>query len=147
MPRTLTPEKHEYLRRWMDALVAAGMYRQLYNNAWSSPMSLVLKANGDYRPVGDYRLVNEQCEVDAGPMANVRQKMSTFAGCRYFGVFDLENGYMQGQIDELGTQVYAVALRDGVYGPLRVPYGITNACGEFTRACPSPSSDIIPRQQ
>jgi hypothetical protein len=48
---------------------------------------LVLKANGDYRPVGDYRLVNEQCEVDAGPMANVRQKMSTFAGCRYFAGF------------------------------------------------------------
>jgi len=142
MPRTLTPEKHEYLHRWMQALVDAGMYRQLFNNAWSSPMSLVSKANGEYRPVGDYRAVNEQCEVDAGPMANVRQKMSMFNGCRYFAVFDMENGYLQGLIDDLGTQVYAVALREGVFGPLRVPYGITNACRWFQNAVADMVKDI-----
>jgi hypothetical protein len=46
----------------------------------------------------------------------------------------MENGYMQGLIDELGTQVFAVALREGVFGPLRVPYGITNACRWFQNA-------------
>jgi len=99
MPRRFPKEKREYLWKWMQALVAAGMYKQLFNNAWSTPMNIVPKGNGEYRPVGDYRAVNEQCEVDAGPMANHRQEMTTFAGCCYFAVFDMENGYLQGEID------------------------------------------------
>jgi len=83
---------------------------------------------------GDYADVNEQCVTDAGPMPDHRSKMTTFRGCRYFAVFDMENGYSQGETDEEGTSVFAITTEDGVFGPLRVPYGVKNAPRWFRNA-------------
>jgi len=95
---------------------------------------MIKKPDGAWRVCGDYVDVNEQCVTDAGPMPDHRSKMSTFRGCRYFAVFDMENGYLQGEMDEDGTSIFAITTEDGVFGPLRVPYGVKNAPRWFHNA-------------
>lgn len=57
-----------------------------------------------------------------------------FVAAVFFSVFDMENGYLQGEMDEAGTSVFAITTEDGVYGPLRVPYGVKNAPRWFHNA-------------
>jgi len=127
LPARLPAKKREIVRKWVEAMVKAGLYVRCDNNSWASRVTVVPKADGTWRVCGNYVDVNEQCESDAGPMPNHREKMSTFRGCRFFAVFDLENGYLQGSLDEVGRRVFAMITDEGVFCPQRVPYGVKNA--------------------
>jgi len=134
MPRVYPALKRAALRRWIQAMVNAGIYKRLESNPWATRVIMIKKPDGSWRVCGDYVDVNEQCVTDAGPMPDHRSKMSTFRGCRFFAVFDMENGYLQGETDEAGTSIFAFTTEDGVYGPLRVPYGAKNAPRWFHNA-------------
>jgi len=125
-PRRLPLKKREAVRKWLSAMLEAGLYKRLDNNDWASPVTVVPKGD-DFRVCGDYTEVNKQVLADAGPMPNARQKMTTFKGCKFFATFDMENGFLQGPLDELGQKVFAIIVEEGVYGPFRPPYGIMNA--------------------
>jgi len=125
-PARLPPKKRAFLRRWLEGMVRAGIYRRCDNNRWASRVLLVSKGD-TYRPCGNYVKVNECVECVAGAMADARQKMTTFKGCRFFALFDMENGYLQGELDETGQMVYAIITGDGVYTPSSVPFGVKNA--------------------
>jgi hypothetical protein len=123
MPARLSPKRRKIVHDWMVSLVKAGLYVRRDNNSWASRVTLVPKPDGSTRTCGNYVDVNAQCESDAGPMPDQRTKISTFRGCNFFATFDMENGFLQGELDELGQEVFAVVLDDGTYCPLRVPYG------------------------
>jgi len=127
MPARLSPAKRKIVHDWVSTMVLAGLYTRCDNNSWASRVTVVPKADGSFRCCGNYVEVNKQCESDAGPMPDHRQKMSTFRGCRLFATFDMENGYLQGELDDLGSAVFAVVTEDGTFCPKRVPFGVKNA--------------------
>jgi hypothetical protein len=64
------------------------------------------------------------------PDHRAKKKMSTFHGCKFFALFDLERmDNLQGALDSLGQQIFAIVTEDRVFCPLRVPYmgGFKNA--------------------
>ena len=62
---------------------------------WSSPLHLVPKNNGDYRPCGDYRALNAITKVDRYPIPNINSFSSKLANKACFSKIDLTSAYHQ----------------------------------------------------
>ncbi|GFR95847.1 Pol polyprotein [Elysia marginata] len=62
---------------------------------WSSPLHIVPKPDGKWRPCGDYRRLNASTEDDRYPLPHIQDFNNHLAGCRVFSKIDLIIGYHQ----------------------------------------------------
>jgi cleavage and polyadenylation specificity factor subunit 1 len=92
--RRLDPEKLRAAESEFRALEKAGIVRRS-NSPWSSPLHMVPKPDGSWRPCGDYRRLNLATTHDRYPLPSILDLSSKLHGCRYFSVIDLVKGYHQ----------------------------------------------------
>ncbi len=98
-PRRLDPEKHHIAEEEFLALEKAGINRHS-NSPWASPLHLVPKKNGSWRPCGDYRRLNTVTIPDRYPLRNMQSLNDRMAGCTVFSKIDLVKAYQQIPIAE-----------------------------------------------
>ena len=72
----------------------AGIVRRS-NSQWSSPLHIVPKQSGGWRPCGDYRRLNAATTDDRYPFPHIQDFNSRLAGSRNFSKIDLICGYHQ----------------------------------------------------
>jgi len=72
----------------------AGIIRRS-NSPWSSPLHLVPKQSGGWRPCGDYRRLNTMTTDDRYPLPHIQDFNSRLAGANIFSKIDLIRGYHQ----------------------------------------------------
>jgi hypothetical protein len=82
-PRRLDPEKHRIAEEEFLALEKAGIIRRS-NSPWASPLHLVPKKDGSWRPCGDYRRLNAITIPDRYPLPNMQSLNDRMAGCTVF---------------------------------------------------------------
>ena len=87
-PRRLDPEKHLIAEEEFLALEKAGIIRGS-NSPWASPLHLVPKKDGFWRPCGDYRRLNAVTIPDRYPLPNMQSLNDRMAGCTVFSKIDL----------------------------------------------------------
>ena len=93
-PRRLDPEKHRIAEAEFRALEKAGIIC-CSNSPWASPLHLVSKKDGSWRPCGNYRRLNAVTVPDRYPLPNMQSLNDRRAGCTVFSKIDLVKAYHQ----------------------------------------------------
>ena len=88
----LDPEKLASAKAEFAAMEKAGIIRRS-NSPWSSPLHMVKKKDGGWRPCGDYRRLNTVTVPDRYPLPNIADFTSRVAGSTVFSKLDLQKGY------------------------------------------------------
>ena len=130
--RRLDPEKLAIAKKDFEELEKQGVVRRS-KSAWSSPLHMVAKADGTWRPCGDYRRVNLVTRPDMYPPPHMEDLSAKLAGKMYFSKLDLRKGYYQIPVAAPDVQKTAVITPFGLYEFLRMPFGLRNAGQSFQR--------------
>ncbi len=75
-------------------LEAQGIIRRS-SSQWASPLHMVKKPDGSWRPCGDFRQLNLQTTPDLYPPPNIGDLAARLAGCTIFSKLDLRKGFFQ----------------------------------------------------
>ena len=136
------PVTAKYRRLDADKLAAAkaefaemerqGIVRRSNSN-WSSPLHMVRKSDGTWRPCGDFRRLNVQTQPDQYTCPNIADLTAQLAGCKVFSKLDLRKGYHQVPVRPADIKKTAVITPFGLFEFVRMPFGLSNAGQTFQR--------------
>jgi len=128
----LEGEKLEAARKEFASMEAEGIIRRS-TSPWASPLHMVPKKDGSWRPCGDFRRLNLVTEPDVYPLPNMLDFADRLHGCTIFSKIDLRKGYWQIPVRPEDIKKTALATRFGLFEFLRMPFGLRNAGSSFQR--------------
>jgi len=130
--RRLDPQKLAAAKKEFEELEKQGIVRRS-SSSWSSPLHMVKKPDGTWRPCGDFRRLNLQTTPDRYTCPNMADLTSRLRGCTVFSKLDLRKGYHQVPVDEESIKKTAIITPFGLFEFLRMPFGLRNAGQTFQR--------------
>jgi hypothetical protein len=92
--RRLGGDKLEAARREFEAMERDRIIERS-TSPWASPLHMVPKKDGSWRPCGDFRRLNLVTEPDVYPLPNMLDFSERLSGCTVFSKIDLRKGYWQ----------------------------------------------------
>ena len=101
---------------------------------WAAPIVPVLKANGQVRICGDYKLTaNLAIKVDVHPIPKTEDMLAKLSGGQTFTKLDMSHAYSQLELDDESKDLTTINTPRGLYQYNRLPYGISAAPAIFQR--------------
>ena len=119
-----------------DELISLGIVERVdpaKSNTFCSPLHFAPKPDGSLRPVGDFRLLNLQTELDQFPLPHLRDFTHHIAGCTIFSKVDLRKAFHSIIIDERDRFKTCVATPWGMFNFKRLAMGMKNSAQSFQR--------------
>jgi len=130
--RRLDAEKLAAAKAEFAALEKDGIVRRS-NSPWASPLHMVPKADGTWRPCGDYRRLNGITVPDSYPLPNMMDFVARLEGCTVFSKVDLRKGYHQIPMHAADIPKTAIITPFGLFEYTRMTFGMRNAGNTFQR--------------
>jgi hypothetical protein len=94
---------------------------------------MVEKADGSWRPYGDFLQLNLVTEPDSYLLPNILDFAHVAAGCTIFSKIDLHKGYHQIPVHPDDFCKRAISSPFGLFEYTRMPFGLRNAGNTFQR--------------
>lgn len=139
--RRLSPEKLAAAKEEFAKMERLGIIRRSKSN-WSSPLHLVPKADGSFRPCGDFRRLNNVTKPDKYPIPYLSDSTHFLQGKTIFSKVDLIRGYHQIPVAEADIPKTAVCTPFGLFEWVKCPFGLRNAAQAFQRIMDQVGGDL-----
>jgi hypothetical protein len=130
--RRLDPEKLQIAKVEFKRLESAGIVRRS-KSPWASPLHMVPKKDGSWRPCGDYRRLNLVTTSDKYPLPNMQDLSNGLHCCTIFSKIDLVKGYHQIPVGTEDIPKTSIITPFGLFEYLFTPFGLSNAAQTFQR--------------
>ena len=139
----LPHSQREVVNKQIQEMLDQGVI-QHSRSPWNSPLFLVPKKDGGFRPVIDFRKLNAVTEDDRYPLPVLKDLlMSLGRNNQVFSSLDLLSGYWQVPMAESSRAMTAFSTNGGHYEWLRMPFGLKSAPLTFQRMMNSLFSGMI----
>ena len=130
--RRLYPAKLAVAKAEFSTMEKVGIIRRS-TSPWASPLHMVKKKDGGWRPCGDYRCLNTSTIPDRYPLPNIADFTSQISDSSIFSKLDLQKGYYQVPVEQENIQKTAIITPFGMFEFLVMPFSLLNAGNTFQR--------------
>ena len=139
--RRLSPEKLKAAKAEFEAMIDQGICRPS-TSEYASPLHMAKKANGDWRPCGDFRGLNSRTKPDRYPIPHLHDFSYNLHGSTIFSSIDLIKAFYQIPVADEDIHKTAVITPFGSFEFLRMPFGLCNAAQTFQRFVDQVTRDL-----
>ena len=131
-PRTIRLALRGKIDKELDRLQAQGVIIPVEHSDWATPIVPILKANGEVRICGDYKLtVNIAAKTDQYPIPNIEDLYSKLADCVVYSKLELRHANQQVALSEESQKLTTITTLKGFFQYTRLCYGVSSAPGIF----------------
>src|SRR5277367_228507 len=131
-PYRVSPKKKAEMKTAIGEMLREGVIEES-RSPWSSPLLMVPKPGGGWRPCVDYRRLNEVTKSDVFPLPRMDDILILRERFPYISTLDQKNGYWQVEMEPASREKTAFSTPDGLYQFIRMPFGVKNGPAVYQR--------------